>query len=234
MPVLASDIISRAQIVVQDMTGVRWPLAELLQWLNDGQRELVVYKPTATATTAVLPLQAGTLQVAGADDLAILRIVRNIKVPVSNPRIGGRACRAVAREVLDAQHPSWHDPSVFPYAREARHFCFDEVDPKAFYVFPGNDGTGALEVVVSRLPAPLELPPGADADNAVSYRLPLGVPDIYANCLLDYVLFRAYAKDADHPANAERSAKHYELFTSPLVAKVQNENTVNPNRGPSA
>jgi hypothetical protein len=231
MPVLASDVITRAQIVVQDTTGVRWPFAELLQWLNDGQREVALYKPSATAQNVALMLQQGTLQNIGAGGLALLRVVRNLKTPVGNPRIGSRACRIVDREVLDSQHPSWHDPDVFAYTKDVRHFCFDDSDPTNFYVFPGNNGAGAVEAVISRSPADVALASGADANDIVSYRIGIQVPDIYANCLLDYVLFRAYSKDADYAGNADRSGGHYAMFSAALGAKMQNEIAQNPNVG---
>lgn len=226
MAVLASDILTRAQVIVQDTTGVRWPLAELLQWLNDGQREAVNIKPSVTATTMVLNLQQGTFQRLGADALALLRAVRNLKTPVTEPRIGTRAVRMVSQDVLDAQDPNWHDPSVFPYTKDAKHFCFDSVDPTAFYVFPGNDGTGALEVVVSKMPA--DVVATGDPTRIESYRRPVSVPDIYLNPLLDYVLFRAYMKDADLADNAARSTMHYQLFAGALTAKATNEGAVNP------
>lgn len=232
MPVMASDIISRAQIVVQDMTGVRWPYAELLQWLNDGQREVALYKPSATAANVVINLQQGTLQSIGAGGLALLRITRNLKTPVGSIRVGARACRIVSREVLDAQHPGWHDPDVIPYEKEVKHFCFDETDPTHFYVFPGNTGTGAVEAVISKSPQDVTLDPGADVNALNSYRKPIAVPDIYANTLLDYVLFRAYSKDADYAGNADRSAQHYQMFVGALTVKLQNETAINPNTGP--
>lgn len=229
MAVLASDIIDRAQTIVQDKTGVRWPYQELLQWLNDGQREVAIHKPSATAQNEVIQLQPGTLQSIGDGGLCLLRVIRNLKTPVGLPRIGGRAVRIVSREVLDAQHPGWHDPEVFPYTKEVKHFCFDEADPTHFYVFPGNDGQGALEVVVSKSPADVVVASGTDSNNLSAYRLPITVPDIYSNVLLDYVLFRAYSKDADYAGNAERSAHHREVFTTSLGAKAQGELASGPN-----
>lgn len=218
MTVLASDIITRAQTIVQDTTGVRWPSSELLQWLNDGQREVVNIKPSATAFNTVVNLQPGTLQQIGAGNLSLLRVIRNLKTPVTTPRIGTRAVRMVSLAVMDAQNPHWHDPAVFPYTKEVKHCCFDDVDPTTFYVFPGNDGSGAMEVTMSRMP-----------DDITAANLPITLPDIYRNPLLDYVLFRAYLKDADQVANAERSANHYQLFAGSIAAKVTNESTVNPN-----
>lgn len=233
MTVLASAIIDRAQTIVQDKTGVRWPYAELLGWLNDGQRETAVYKPTATARNVALMLEAGTLQSIGDGGLALLRVTRNLKTPVGTPRIGGRACRIVEREVLDAQHPSWHDPDQFAYNKEVKHFCFDDSDPTHFYVFPGNDGQGAVEAVVSMSPTEVELEAGADINALASYARPINIPDIYANALLDYVLFRAYSKDAEYAGNSERSATHYQMFVATLTAKATNELNQNPNTGQS-
>lgn len=227
MTVLASDIIARAQNIVQDITGVRWPHAELLQWLNDGQREAVNLKPSVTATNAVMLLQQGTLQRVPEDAVALLRVVRNLKTPVAEPRVGTRAVRAVSQDVLDAQNPNWHDPDVFPYTADARHFCFDSTDPTSFYVSPGNDGTGALEVVLSMLPE--DVVAVGDPMLAASYQQPISIPDIYRNPLLDYILFRAYLKDAEFAGNAARSANHSELFAASLVAKATNEVAINPN-----
>lgn len=220
MAILANDIIARAQVIVQDTTGVRWPEAELLRWLNDGQREVAIVKPSATAQNVALTLQAGTLQHIGTGGLQLIRVVRNLK-NTAMPRVGTRATRVVDREVLDAQHPSWHDPDVFPYTKEVKHFCFDEVDPTHFYVFPGNDGTGVVEAIIS------QSPPDATLGGNIN------VPDIYSNALLDYVLFRAYQKDADYAGNAERSAIHYQLMLASLTAKGAAEGAVSPNAGPA-
>lgn len=232
MAVYASDIIARAQIIVQDTTGVRWPYAELLNWLNDGQREVALYKPSATAQNVAIMLTSGTLQSIGTGGLALLRIIRNLKTPVGTPRLGARACRIVDREVLDSQHPDWHDSTVFPYEKVVKHFCFDDSDPTNFYVFPGNNGTGAVEAVISKSPDDI-VPLVANSQVLTDYRKLINVPEIYANCLLDYTLFRAYSKDADYAGNADRSGGHYAMFTAALGAKQQNEIANNPNTGQS-
>ena len=47
--------------------------------------------------------------------------------------------------------------------------------------------------------------------------------DVYEGALLDYVLYRAYAKDAENPANMNRSTSHYQAFVSALGGKIQGE-----------
>ena len=231
MAIMASSIIERAQTIVQDQTNVRWPLAELLYWLNDGQRELAIFKPDSTAENMVIDLEEGTLQSIGDRGLKLLRMVRNLKSNVGGVRVGTRACRLVEREVLDAQHPSWHDPDEFPYTKEVKHFCFEENDPTNFYVFPGNNGEGMVECIVSMSPDDVVLDPGDDVHELPSYTKPITVPDVYSNALLDYVLFRAYLKDADYAGNAERSNNHHALFMNSLGAQSQGAVASSPNMG---
>lgn len=46
--IIARTVIEKVQTILQDKTGVRWPAEdELLGWLNDGQREVVIFKPNA-------------------------------------------------------------------------------------------------------------------------------------------------------------------------------------------
>ena len=52
MAISGSDILSRVRDTLQDTTSVRWTDAELLRYLNDGQREVVNMKPDASALTA--------------------------------------------------------------------------------------------------------------------------------------------------------------------------------------
>jgi hypothetical protein len=47
-----ANIISRVQDTLQDTTSVRWPEAELLRYINDAQREIVNFRPEASATHA--------------------------------------------------------------------------------------------------------------------------------------------------------------------------------------
>mgnify|MGYP003685327521 FL=1 len=56
MAILSNDIISRAQTVLQDTSAARWTAAELLLWLNDGQREICLLKPSVSATNQSVTL----------------------------------------------------------------------------------------------------------------------------------------------------------------------------------
>ena len=97
--IIASTIIDKAQTILQDTTGIRWPDDELLGWLNDGQREIVIYKPNASVKNQSVALAAGTKQTIPADGVQLIDIPLN----KGNGSTPGRSIRITMREVLDAQ-----------------------------------------------------------------------------------------------------------------------------------
>jgi len=210
MAVTVTNIINRAQVLIQDTTGVRWPTSELLDWINDGQREVCLFKPSVGAKNETLSLVAGTKQSIPASGLGLLRVVRNMTAAGA----GARAVRIINREVLDTQLPDWHSTTG---TADVKHYMFDDLDPTTYYVYPPNNGNGKLEVIYAATPS------------AVTSSDDISIPDVYANSLLDYVLFRAYGKDSDHAGNAQRSVQHYQLFTASLGMKTQTDGVTSPN-----
>lgn len=223
---LASELFDRATRIMLDETSVRWPLPEMCLWLNDAQREVVLQKPNALSKTVVMALEQGTYQVLPGDYLKLLRVVRNISGETPY-RQGGRSVRIVSREILDTQSPEWHNAAYTPQKREVKHVCFDEQDQRSFYVYPGNDGTGSVELVVSIQPKPVQAL--GDENELDSYRVPLELDDIYTSALLDFMLYRAYSKDAQFAGSAERAVLHYQQFANSLGMKVQLDVQLTPN-----
>jgi hypothetical protein len=207
MTVAASVIIGRAQKILLDTSGVRWDSTELLGWVNDAQREVSIYKPAESIRRDAVLLVAGTYQRLAADATQLLQVVCNLRS--TSPRIAGRSVTPVARHVLDAMHPRWQESDYFPFAAEAKHFAPDDVDIGAFHVFPGNDGTGHVEVVIAVPPAIL-----TDAAQLLSVR------DVYANAVLDYVLYRAFSKDSESANTSERAGGHYAMFSAAIGIKA--------------
>lgn len=228
MAVTAAEIFIRAASILQDDTHVRWPLKEMVRWLNDAMREVVLQAPNANARTVIMALQAGTYQTISNTDLALLRVVRNTKSSNSTVRAGGRAIRVINREILDSQHPDWHDTDITPPTDIVKHATFDIADPKVFYVYPPNTGNGFVEISVSSEPTaiPLGSPDPEDID---AYNSAISLPDIYANAILDYVVYRAYMKDAQFAGSSPRGAAHYQQFANSMQMKVSIEALANPN-----
>ena len=219
MTVLVQDVINRAQTVLQDTTGVRWPVvSELVLWVNDAQREIALLKPDASATNATITLVTGTKQSIPVAGNRLLKVVRNMSSASSGT--GKRAVRLVDREVLDAQTPDWHDPTVSGDAAHTaivKHYIYDEANPRNFYVYPGVAGNAYLEIIYSSNPA------------VVTQSSNLSIPDIFANAIMNYVLYMAYMKDAEFAGNAQRASSHFQLFTASVTGKGQIDAITNPN-----
>lgn len=233
MTVNAKALLDRARRIIQDETNVRWPLPELRLWLNDSLREIGLIKPTAYSYSAVITLSQGTLQHLPDAYTSVMRIVRNLKSANESTREGGSAIRTVDREMLDAQVPNWHDTTKIKYQKTVKNAAFEAADPRSFYVYPGNDGTGIVEAIVSKLPTAVPAP-ASNADDINSYDVNIDIHDIYSNVILDYILFRAYSKDANYAGSAQRAALYYAAFSNALGAKIANETALNPNVKPTA
>lgn len=228
MAVTAAHIMTLAGRVLGDEDATRWRLPELCAWINEAVKAILLAKPSAYSTTITIDLISGTYQPLSDDCLALLRLVRNIKAATA-PLVGGRIIRVTTREALDAQAPYWHDPDHTPYKKEVRQFVYDEEAPRSFYVYPGNDGTGHVEAVVSKLPTLIS--PSADEHALASYGQSIGLADTYLSPILDFVVFRAMSKD-DVSANPLGAMAHYQAFAAAVGLKTQVEGANSPNSRP--
>ena len=133
---------------------------------------------------------------------------------------GKRSVRLVDIEVLNSQTPDWHDPTVAGDAAHTnivKHYIYEESNPRNFYVYPGVAGNAYLEIVYSSNPTTV-------AQNGA-----LSIPDIFANAVMNYVLYMAYMKDAEYAGNADRANSHFQLFTQSVAGKGQLDAVTNPN-----
>lgn len=212
--IIASSVIAKAQIILQDVAGVRWPSdTELLGWLNDGQREVAVFKPNAYVKHSATQLAPGTRQAVPADCISLVDVVRNMGTNGTTP---GRAIRVSYREVMDAQVPNWH--AATPRA-EVRHFMYSALDPKVFWVYPPQPDTapGFVEIVYGAVPV------------TATFSGPIQIDDIYQNVLVDYILYRAFSKDTEAAAEVQRAATYQAAYMAALTGKARLEAALNPN-----
>jgi hypothetical protein len=215
--ILTDSILSRAQEELNDDEGVRWLPARLVDFLNEGQRAIVELKPTAYVVGQSVQLAAGTTQALPSGGVQLIDIPRNMGLDGATP---GRAIRIVKRTLLDAKAPRWHQAEADP---EVRHFMYDADIPKRFLVYPPQpaSGQGYVEVLMAAIPP------------ATGLGQPIAVDDIYDSALLDYVLYRAFAKDTEFAADQGRSGAHYQAFAAQLGAKIKAEAATNPNNKPN-
>ena len=212
-------LLARIEATLQDTANVRWTVTELLNYINDGQREIVNIQPGATATHSNVQLVTGTKQSIPTDGLKLISVLRNMSSTI-NAATGGRAIRLVSWDILDTQDPNWHDPTATGDATHGttpKHYLFDENDPLNFYVYPGVAGNAYVELVYSQRPTDL---------SAASSTI--GIPDNYSNAIIDYCLFRAFTKDAEFAGNGARAGVHYQMFAVSVQGKAQIDAFIKP------
>lgn len=212
MPLTVADVLDRASVIIQDQSKVRWPQAELLKWLNDGRRELAIFRPDIYSTVAVVSLALGTRQDIPADGSRFLDAIRNMSSDGVTPLA---AVRIIQREFLDALDPSWHTHA----GGITQHFMLDERVPRTFFVYPPAIAAAKLEIAYAQSPADITDPTGTT----------LTREDLYTNALIDYVLYRAFSKDATFAGNQQRAAAYYSQFSNAVGQGDARDMTASPN-----
>lgn len=216
----------------------RWTERELVGWLNDAQAAIAKYLPSSCSRVDVVKLVPGTRQsieriaansiipgdgsaATAVTGVALLDVRRNMGANGSTP---GNVIRIVDMEILDSIRPDWHTKTGTP-----TQYAFKPSTPKTFYVSPGvaSGGSAWIELAFIALPVPIVATGNLGMDG--SSTATISVADTYVDDLINYVLARAYMKDAEFAANAQLAAAHTALFTSSINAQATALTGVNPN-----
>jgi len=213
------EILRRAKLILQEVTqnGTRWTNEELLGWINESYQAIVAIKPDASSVNSVMNCVEGSRQEIPVDGHRLLDVVRNTAT-----NSNGVSVMKTSRSALDATRRAWHSeqPSV-----TVEQFVFDDHDPRHFYVYPPASSLAKLEIIYSAVPAP-HSNTQANANSSESIRL----GDSFAPAIVDYVLARAYSKDAEHAANLQRAQMHSGSFVNMLGAEANASVAFSPNR----
>lgn len=208
------DILNRAHILLQD-TNVRWSQTELLDWIQESYRAIALLRPDASMKTTYHQCSGKSKQtLADADAVRLRAVTRNLKT-ASDGSVPGRAIRLTPRRVLDDQLPNWH--SSVDNTAGAQFYVSDPLNPLEFYLYPHPSSTWYVEVTYSYAPSATPLV-GDD----------IAVDEAYAPCVLDYVCYRAYSKDAEYAANAQLAQAYYTTFMNRLQANIQASAAIAP------
>lgn len=200
----AKNIVDRASMVIQDLTNVRWPLAELIDWLNDSRRELAVVRPDIYSTMESKTLDAGAKQSLPSGGLRLMDIPRNTDGP---------AVTVTQRGFLDQQNPAWQEMAG---VAEIKHFMVDERNPGVFWVYPPATSAASVDLVIQKAPVDITVANYAvDAAPATGGRL-TAYEELYGGAMVDYICYRAFSKDSEYAGNAQRALAHYQQFANAL------------------
>ena len=213
-----SDILSRANIILQDQ-DLRWSKDEKISWVNDAHKAIILLRPDAGMRTADFTCVANTKQDLtasnGLADLNSFTPVRLREVVRNKPASGtGRAIRHEQKRVLDDQLPEWHSAAS---STACQFYTHDPANPTVFYLYPAPAAGHKVEVSYSATPTAV-----------LGESSLITLEDIWVPVILDYVLYRAYTKDAEYTANLERAAAHYKTFSDAVMANAQAQAALPP------
>lgn len=198
-----SDVVALARVVLHDAAGTRWPDSELVGWINLGCKFIAVNRPDACSVNAAMPLAAGAKQsIAGLTPvgLRLLDVIRDVAT--------GRGVPLTDRQVLDTHRPNWYADTPGP----TETYVYDNRDPQTFYVHPPAVASASLEILYAAVPVETTV-----GNLAVTTLTP---SDAYLDALLNYVLYRCYAKDSDETHNANLASLYFQAATAALGLKT--------------
>lgn len=185
-----ATILGRAATILGDIDKVRWTLDELLDYGNEGQLALAIKFQDAKVKTINQQLVAGARQTLPDDGIKVLDVRQ------SND---GSAVTPCDRPSLDLAFPGWmhKQPASF-----VKHWMDDE-NPSLFYVYPAqNDTPATIRMSYSARP-------GALSSTGV-----IDIRDVYAERLVNYIIYRALSKDAEFSDNANRAVAYHQAALS--------------------
>lgn len=209
----AKTIIDKASVILGDVAATRWTTAELLGWLNDGQRELVSISPPVNIKNIALQLVSGVKQALPSDGILLMDIPHNLG---SLGTTVGTLINHVPKEIMLKRIPGWTTTMANGIVK---HYVYSVSDPLIFYVYPPQPASPKyVECVYSAIPV---LIANANAGTKIT------INDTYQNALLDYLLYRAFIKDSDSANQTARGQEHYKMFIGSVVSKMSVDNNAN-------
>jgi hypothetical protein len=194
----------------------RWSKLNLLSYLNDGQRAVVLVRPDANAITASVQLVAGTKQALPAGGLRLLDVVRNMGADGATPGapvhfIDGQAQKDFAAD--------WHT--------QAQAGVIDDVaydpdrNPTVYYTVPPAKASAPqtwVEIVYSKTPTDVTDPDNGD----------ITLSDVYGTPIIEWMFYRAYAVNVGSAGSQQRSQQHLATFSALMGLKIKLEQFLKP------
>lgn len=195
MAIQAQTIINRASRTLSDPNAVAWTSAELLDYLNAGQRAVVHVNRDAYTKVGNVSMVSGVIQTLPTDGLVVIRALYNVA--------SGKSIRHVGFDALNTSLSTWPSSTQ---ASDVLEYAVDSREWKTFFVNPPNNGTGVIKMMYGAIPPNLN----ALTDN-------IALPDTYDTALWAYVCAMAYAKNTRRQ-DMQKSAGMMQMFMALVTA----------------
>ena len=176
-----------------------WTKENLLNWYNLGASKTVALAPEANMIFESMRLATGVKQSIPASRIAIIDVTRNMGADGNTP---GAGITKTDIRILTAYDRSWITATA---SATIKNWAPESLT--AFYVSPPADGNSYVEIKVAAVPTKVVYDAGGLWQNAL-----VGVAERYVDAVFNWILFRAYQKDADYPGNDQRASTFHNEF----------------------
>lgn len=230
MPITAKSILSQVARDLNDETSIRWTTGDLVAYFNDGQRDILTHRPDACNIAADFTTQLGAKQVLPANGEKLIRVLHN------NTATCKTSITRVSLDLLDSQigrisvggvRTGWRG---LPPVSEVLHFCYDEMEPKAFDLYPPPQGGLIVAIEYAAVTTDIPTPAAGTTTNDITGNLSLS--DLFANAIRNYVMFRCYSKNTEYTANPNLAVAFYGAYANDLGIEANGTAAVSPNARP--
>lgn len=200
---IAGSLFSACAIELNDLEYVRWTKADLADYLTDAIATMAALKPTLFTVFEPLRLAPGAVQTVPGEFTELVDIIYNLLPdgtqgePV-NPG-SFTAARALGRPACTPAYGVGY--VVRSYTVHPENDTYYYVDPPAPTVSP----MPAVWALVRRAPNVIT----AETDAVVMANT---TPETYRSVLLEWMLYRAFARDSESSDSFTKSQAHYKAF----------------------
>jgi hypothetical protein len=242
---LVREVFHRVSAQLLDLSPqfLRWTQREMVDAANDGQRAIAKYIPSSSARVDAIRLTAGSKQSieliqaanilpgdgstpANVQGTFFQAAMRNMGANGTAP---GNAIRVIDREILDTMTPNWHVPPAT--WTSVQGVIFDPRFPKVFYIYPALPAATNWWIEASMLADPVLIQHQTEGFYAIggSATQTISIDDKYVDDLVNYILARAFMKDAEWASNPQMASNYVSQFAASINAQVTALTGVNPN-----
>ena len=211
MSVLVQSILDAASDTLNDVSKIRYTLANQLQYYNDGIHELAIFRPDLFTVVADIPCVAGTVEQRIPAGGMFIIDVYSIK--------NGPAVDLCEVDTLRTFRPSWRTDPPGPAQNWLRHPEDPTKQNSPFFdVYPAAPDNQTLTGEFPLVPDPV-----LEADLATAT---LPVADPYQVPLQAYIVYRSESKDDEH-VDSGRAALFRKVFEG-LIEEADKEEVTAP------
>lgn len=204
------DLITEVRRIIHDESATfRWADVELLDYINAGQRTIVVLVPEANLVETVVDLTTSRIarQSLPSGGIKFIKATQNY---ADDGTTAQGTIRYAEKDALDTYEPTWEYVSTkADGANYFEHFSHDKREPKVFYLYPAPAADDKrVGILYSANPTELTV-----VGSTVS------LSDEYIESLISYAVYRALTKESRESMPDQFARELYAQFLGTLGIK---------------